>query len=88
MATDSEGKFGGRRPKKVMGRLNVLIHDLEDAQEDQAYFKQQMMANSGVLPSQLDGEDYYELIKINQAKPKDQRAEDPMAMVNRLRGGN
>ena len=50
-----------------MGRLNVLIHDLEDAQEDQAYFKQQLMANSGVLPSQLDGEDYYELIKISQA---------------------
>ncbi|MHA6973936.1 hypothetical protein [Levilactobacillus brevis] len=71
-----------------MGRLNILIHQLEDAQEDQAYFKQQLMANSGVLPSQLDGEDYYELIAINQAKPKDERAEDPMAMVNRLRGGN
>lgn len=71
-----------------MGRLNVLIHDLEDAQEDQDYFKQQLMSNSGVLPSQLDNEDYYELIKINQAKPKAKRAEDPMAMVNRLRGGN
>lgn len=88
MARNLERKWGRRKPKKVIGRLNVLIHDLEDAQEDQAYFKQQMMANSGVLPSQLDGEDYYELIKINQAKPKDQRAEDPMAMVNRLRGGN
>jgi len=52
-----------------MSRLNILIHDLEDAQEDQAYFKQQLMANSGVLPSQLDGEDYYELmqsIKLSQ----------------------
>lgn len=73
-----------------MGRLNVLIHDLEDKQQDQLYFKQQMMANTGVLPSDLDEQDYYELIAINQAKPKKDRPEDPMEMVQRLRskGGN
>lgn len=73
-----------------MGRLNVLIHDLEDKQQDQLYFKQQMMVNTGVLPSDLDNQDYYELIAINQAKPKKDRPEDPMAMVQRLRnkGGN
>lgn len=51
-----------------------------------AYLKQRMFVESGVTPSQLDDEDYFELLSVMGAKPKDKRAVDPAEAFNMLRG--
>lgn len=56
-----------------MGDLLRAIDDTKNEQEDIAYFEQQLLFNGGVLPSQIEDEDMLEMLKIQQARSRDDR---------------
>lgn len=41
--------------------------------EDRNYLKQQLMFQGGVIPSQIDQQDYEKLLKVLDAKSRDER---------------
>lgn len=41
--------------------------------EDHSYLKQQLMFQGGMTPSQVDQQEYEELLKVLNAKPRSER---------------
>jgi hypothetical protein len=53
--------------------LFQAIDDTKQEQEDIEYFEQQLLFNSGVLPSQIEDEDMVELLKVRSARSREDR---------------
>lgn len=69
-----------------MGDLLKAVDEAKNEQEDIEYFEQQLLFNGGVLPSQIEDENMMELLKVQQARNRDDR---PMSSVDahaKLRG--
>ncbi len=45
-----------------------------------------MLQESGVLPSQLDNEDFMELLEVQKARSREDRPMNPTAAFAKLRG--
>lgn len=64
-------------------------HELENAKnerEDYLFLKQHLLLTAGMLPSQLEQEDYFDFLELMQAKPADQRTMSASTAHKRLRG--
>lgn len=66
--------------------MKKLDNDLKDEQEDWRYLKQQLLLQ-GVDIGSLGSEDYFEFLKIWNAKPKEDRVVSAAEAHRRLRGG-
>ena len=77
-------------PKRTVGQLRRAIEDYKQEIEDRNYFRQQLMLQSGILPSELDREDYFKLLKIQSAKAREDRsinAAEGFKKMNQMFGG-
>ncbi len=62
------------------------VHDTENEMEDLDYFKQELLS-SGVLPSQIDEENIFEILKVQKARKREDRpmsADEAFAKLQRM----
>ncbi|GAF37824.1 phage tail assembly chaperone [Lentilactobacillus farraginis] len=73
-------------PKEKQLRLAKLINDLSISQQDMLFFKQQMM-KQGILPDELNRQDYFEFMAVLNAKDKKKQVTDPVVeLLNKRKG--
>lgn len=49
------------------------------------YLKQQLLVNSGTLPDDIDKQDYFELLEMMKARPRDERPVDPAVAFKKMK---
>lgn len=54
--------------------------------DDMDYFYQQCFSIMHILPRDVDEEDFNELTRILNAKKPEDRVQDPLALMNSIRG--
>lgn len=68
-----------------MGDIFKSIDSVKNEIEDMNYLKRELFYQSGVLPSRLDDEDFFELLKVQKAKSREDRPLSPTEAHARLR---
>jgi hypothetical protein len=69
-----------------VGDLLKAVDEAKNEQEDIEYFEQQLLFNGGVLPSQIEDENMMELLKVQQARNRDDRPMPSADAHAKLRG--
>lgn len=62
-----------------------MISDLKNEREDFAYLKRMLLTESGVVPDQINEQDYFEFLEIMKAKPRDKRVLNVAEARQRMR---
>lgn len=52
--------------------------------EELRYFKKQLFKEYGILPSDLDNQEYFSFMNMINAKEPDKRAGDPLAIAKQM----
>lgn len=64
--------------------LRRRIAELKQQTEDRAYLKKKLFVENGVLPNDVNQQDYFELLEIMEAKPREERPLDAGEAHRRL----
>lgn len=71
-----------RATKKVSAAKRLF--ELNNMLEDLEYNEQQALLELHILPADYDEQDYYDLLDVLKARPKDKRPVDPMDWLQSL----